>query len=147
MKLVDPLGAAARVVGVFHAPFLPSTAAALAAAGRDGLCVQSIGGLPEASPGKIVRVCRAGAEPHPIDLRPLGPLATADAADGADEDAAALNRAALDGEPIAAARAAATAAVWLHAARGLEPLAAAEAARHALVSGDARARAAALRDA
>lgn len=160
MKLIDPLGAATRVVGVFHAPYLPSTAAALRAAGRDGLCVQSLGGLPEAAPGKVVRVCRAGAEPETIDLRPLAAsrAARADAgeagADGAEEagadaaeDAAALNRAALDGEPAAVARAAATAALWLHAARGLEPLAAAEAARRALVSGDARVHAAHFADA
>ena len=34
MKLLDPLGCTVRAVGVFHAPYLPSTAGALAALGR-----------------------------------------------------------------------------------------------------------------
>ena len=71
MKLLDPLGCDARAVGVFHAPYLPSTATALATLGRGGLCVQALGGLPEAAPGKIVRVCRAGGEPQTLDLRAL----------------------------------------------------------------------------
>ncbi len=71
MKLLDPLSADARVVGVFHAPYLPSTAAALAERPGASLCVQALGGLPEASPGKIVRVCRPGGAPETIDLRAL----------------------------------------------------------------------------
>ncbi|MGZ3443341.1 MAG: hypothetical protein ACXVDD_27660, partial [Polyangia bacterium] len=43
MKLLDPLGCEARALGVFHAPYLPSTAGALAALGRRGLCVQALG--------------------------------------------------------------------------------------------------------
>ena len=149
MKLIDPLACRARAVGVFHAPYLPSTAAALAALGRDGLCVQALGGLPEAHPGKIVRVCPAGGAPQTIDLRAL-PAAGA-AGDVADEwtteDAAALNRAALDGgagSEAAIARAAAAAALLLHAARGGDALAAAADARRVLVSGEARAVAARL---
>jgi anthranilate phosphoribosyltransferase len=150
MKLLDPLGCRARAVGVFHAPYLPSTATALAALGRDGWCVQALGGLPESSPGKIVRVCRAGGEPQTIDLRAL-PAVGAPASDAADEwtteDAAALNRAALDGGsgsdgPVA--RAAGAAALLLFAARGVDPLAAAAEARRVLVSGEARAVAARL---
>ena len=146
MKLVDPLRAAARAVGVFHAGYLASTAQALAALGRDGLCVQALGGLPEASPGKIARVCRAGAEPQTIDLRPLAAAAesTAEALPVEQEDAAALNRAALDGIAGPTARAAAAAALLLHAARDIEPLAAAADARRVLESGEARAVAARL---
>ena len=111
------------------------------------LCVQALGGLPEASPGKIVRVCRPGGAPQTIDLRALPAVGAAiDAADEwTTEDAAALNRAALDGGSDAAvARAAAAAAILLHAARGADPLAAAADARRALVSGEARAVAARL---
>src|SRR6185312_12100485 len=140
MKLVDPLGCERRAVGVFHAPYLASTAAALATLGRAGLCVQALGGLPEAAPGKIVRVCRTGAEPETLDLRalPAFPSERSDAA--ADrEDAAALNRAALDGADAPLARAAAAAALLLHAARGGDPLAAAADARRVFISGAARA--------
>ena len=159
MKLVDPLRAPARVVGVFHAPYLPSTARALAALGRDGLCVQALGGLPEAAPGKITRVCRAGGEPYAVDLRPLPAIGyggssggsnasdssgSGGAGDEAVEDAAALNRAALDGAEGPMARAAAAAALLLHAARRIDPLAAATDARRALASGEARAAAARL---
>jgi len=119
MKLVDPLGCATRAVGVFHAPYLRSTAQALAALGRAGLCVQALGGLPEAAAGKIVRVCRAGGEPETIDLRALP---------AADE---------LD-------RTAAVAAILLHAARGTDAIAAAADARRVLASGEARAVAARL---
>ncbi|MGZ3406238.1 MAG: hypothetical protein ACXVAN_07315, partial [Polyangia bacterium] len=63
------------------------------------------------------------------------------------EDAAALNRAALDGAPAATARAASAAAILLHAARGADPLAAAADAERVLVSGEARAVAARLHDA
>jgi anthranilate phosphoribosyltransferase len=156
MKLVDPLGCEARAVGVFHAPYLPSTAGALAALGRRGLCVQALGGLPEASPGKILRVCRAGGSPETIDLRALAAVAADDDASDDDEedstvpaaeDAAALNQAALDGAPAAMARAAAAAAILLHAARAIDPLTAAADAQRVLASGEARAVAARLRDA
>lgn len=74
-KLLDPMGAQRHLCGVFHAPYLPSTARALAALGRRGLCVQALGGLPEPQPGKVARVMRPGdAEPVTIDLR----AATAD---------------------------------------------------------------------
>jgi anthranilate phosphoribosyltransferase len=146
MKLLDPLTCDARAVGVFHAPYLPSTAQALAALGRAGLCVQALGGLPEAAPGKIVRVCRAGAEPHTIDLRALAAV-DAGAKTEEPEDAAALNRAALDGAAGPLARAAAAAAILLHAARSVDPLIAAEDARRVLASGEARAVAARLADA
>ena len=96
MKLLDPLGCSARAVGVFHAPYLPVTANAIATLGRRGLCVQALGGLPEAWPGKMVRVCRAGGAPEAIDLRALGGVAAAHA-NSATKDAAALNRKALDG--------------------------------------------------
>jgi anthranilate phosphoribosyltransferase len=119
MKLLDPLGCATRAVGVFHAAYLPSTARALAALGRGGLCVQALGGLPEAAAGKIVRVCDPGGEPRIVDLRAL-PSAS-------------------DDERIAA-----VAAVLLHAARGSDPLAAAADARRVLASGEARAVAARL---
>ncbi|HEY2745204.1 MAG TPA: hypothetical protein VGL86_11295 [Polyangia bacterium] len=146
MKLVDPLGCRARAVGVFHAPYLASTAAALAKLGRDGWCVQALGGLPEASPGKIVRVCRAGGEPRTIDLRALSAVGApaSDADEWSTEDAAALNRAALDGSDGPVARAAAAAGLLSFAARGIDPLAAAADARRVLVSGAARAVAARL---
>ena len=228
MKLLDPLQADARVVGVFHAPYLPSTAAALADRAGVSLCIQALGGLPEATPGKVVRVCRPGGAPETIDLRALAedvndaavsaardaappahhdptrvvapagervtdspvslgiggladrspPLPANGAraeeardddedergADSADERAAAAeraaaeraqadaravdaNRAALDGAPGPSLRAAAVAALLLHAARGLPPLAAADAALAALRDGRARAVAARLRDA
>lgn len=141
MKLVDPLRCEARAVGVFHAPYLPSTAQALAALGRAGLCVQALGGLPEAAPGKIVRVCRPGGEPQTLDLRPL-------ASDGAaGDDAVAENQAALDGVAGPMARAAAAAALLLCAVRDQDPLAAAAEARRVLASGEARAMAARLREA
>jgi anthranilate phosphoribosyltransferase len=154
MKLVDPLGCEARAVGVFHAPYLQSTAKALAALGRRGLCVQALGGLPEASPGKIVRVCAAGDEPQTVDLRHVGVRdpAGADAGDAGDagdapEDAAALNRAALDGQAGAVDRAAAAAGLLLHVARGVAPAAAVDEAYRVLRSGEARAVAARLKDA
>jgi anthranilate phosphoribosyltransferase len=141
MKLLDPFACAAQLVGVFHAPYLPSTAKALATRGRlRALCVQALGGLPEAAPSKIVRVCAATDEaPRVIDLRALSPVAAEE-----NEDAARWNRAALDGEPAAADRAAAAAALLLHAARAIDPVAAAGAAREALLSGAARAVAARL---
>jgi len=73
MKLLDPLHASARLVGVFHAPYLPSTARALAALSPTrAMCVQAIGGLPEATPGKQLRVAYADApEPSLVDLRTL----------------------------------------------------------------------------
>jgi anthranilate phosphoribosyltransferase len=146
MKLLDPLHCSTRAVGVFHAPYLPSTAQALATLGRAGLCVQALGGLPEAAPGKIVRVCRAGGEPQTLDLRALeaAPPRGVDATSDAAANAVAENRAALDGEAGAMARAAACAAVLLHAARDVDPLVAAADARRVLASGEARAVAARL---
>jgi anthranilate phosphoribosyltransferase len=155
MKLLDPLAAEARIVGVFHAPYLPSTAAALRERPGRSLCVQALGGLPEAAAGKIVRVCRPGAEPETLDLRafvaPADDKAAAQTEPAFESDAATAgpraNRAALAGEPGPAERAAAAAAVLLHAARGIAPLAAAEQALAALRDGRARAVAARLRDA
>jgi anthranilate phosphoribosyltransferase len=165
MKLLDPLAADARVVGVFHAPYLPSTAAALAERSGTSLCVQALGGLPEAAAGKIVRVCRPGGEPETIDLRAVTVndaaataaraswAANAELAGGGTvevtEGAVAgprENRAALDGVPGPAERAAAAAALLLHAARGVAPMIAAEQALSVLRDGRARAAAARLRD-
>jgi anthranilate phosphoribosyltransferase len=145
MKLLDPLGASARVVGVFHAPYLAATARALAQLGTSpGLCVQALGGLPEAPAGKIVRVCRIGAsEPETLDLRAL-PAPAPRAANDADEDAAQLNRAALDGDAVASARAAAAAAVLLHAAHGVPVADGFADAQRVLADGAARAVAARL---
>jgi anthranilate phosphoribosyltransferase len=114
MKLLDPLHASARLVGVFHAPYLPSTARALAAlSSRRGVCVQAIGGLPEATPGKQLRVAYADApEPSLLDLRALP----------------------VD-DPLAAG--AAAAALLLHAARALPFEAAAAEARAALAASPA----------
>jgi anthranilate phosphoribosyltransferase len=154
-KLLDPLSASARVVGVFHSPFLPSTATALARVSpARGLAVQALGGLPEARPGKLVRVAYANApEPVPLDLRSLagapdltepGSAPSADNEDGPDASDAAVreNRAALDGEEPHALAAAATCALLLHAARGTPILDAVAEARQALADG--RAKAAAL---
>jgi anthranilate phosphoribosyltransferase len=71
-KLVDPLRCERRLVGVFHAPYLPSTWEALQALGRSSLCVQALGGLPEASPGKILR-----ALPANLDFRTISDAAAA----------------------------------------------------------------------
>jgi anthranilate phosphoribosyltransferase len=74
MKLLAPAEVASRMVGVFHAPYLPSTARALARLYTvPSLCVQALGGLPEAAPGKVVRVARGDGEPETLDLRFLGP--------------------------------------------------------------------------
>jgi anthranilate phosphoribosyltransferase len=126
-KLLDPLGASARLVGVFHAPYLTSTWEALSALGRRGLCVQALGGLPEAAPGKIVR-----ALPANLDLRSLD--VPADSSDAASQQ----NLQALEGIEPALARAAANCALMLHAARGEEVSSAVTRAREALVSGAAR---------
>jgi anthranilate phosphoribosyltransferase len=132
-KLVDPLGCERRLVGVFHAPYLPSTWDALRALGRDGLCVQALGGLPEAAPGKIVR-----AAPANLDLRALP---SAPEPGGA---AAQQNRAAIDGVEPAVSRASATCALMLYAARGEPILEAAARARAAFTSGAAAVTAAKL---
>jgi anthranilate phosphoribosyltransferase len=132
-KLLDPLACQRRLVGVFHAPYLPSTWEALQALGRDGLCVQALGGLPEASPGKIVR-----AAPANLDLRSLAPVA--DSTDAAVQQ----NQAALAGVEPAVSRAAVTCALMLHASCGEDILAAAARAREALSSGAAAATAAKL---
>jgi anthranilate phosphoribosyltransferase len=142
MKLLDPLAADARAVGVFHAPYLPSTAAALRDRVGRSLCVQALGGLPEATAGKMVRVCRPGGEPETIDLRPLAPAADATTVDDGSENAAALA-----GAPVPAVRAAAVAGVLLFAAREVPPLVAAEQALATLRDGRAAAVAARLRDA
>jgi anthranilate phosphoribosyltransferase len=134
-KLLDPLSAGARLVGVFHAPYLPSTALALAALGRAGVCVQALGGLPEAQPGKILR-----AEPGSIDLRsldPIGPSPGPPPPDSGDV-AAQQNSAALDGREPGLARAAADCALMLHAARGEDPISAFARAKEVLTSGAAR---------
>jgi anthranilate phosphoribosyltransferase len=119
-----------------------------------GLAVQALGGLPEARPGKLVRVAYANApEPVPLDLRSLagapdlaepGNAPSADNEDGPDASDAAVreNRAALDGEEPHALAAAATCALLLHAARGTPILDAVAEARQALADG--RAKAAAL---
>jgi len=90
-KLVDPLRCERHLVGVFHAPYLPSTWEALQALGRSGLCVQALGVLPEASPGKILR-----AAPANLDFRAVS------APDAAAATCALMLHAAL-GEPIAEA--------------------------------------------
>jgi anthranilate phosphoribosyltransferase len=138
-KLLDPLRAETHLVGVFHAPYLPLAADALARLGRRGLCVQAIGGLPEATPGKQVRVAYPGVSatlpsaPTTIDLRAL------DAEVHMSGDAAAANRAALEGREPEATRAAAAAALILHAAHKTEPLKAAADALGSLRDGGARA--------
>ena len=57
----------------------------------------------------------------------------------AGSDGPSENRAALDGAEGAMGRAAACAAILLHAARGVEPIAGAAEARRVLASGEARA--------
>jgi anthranilate phosphoribosyltransferase len=138
-KLLDPLGASARLIGVFHAPYLISTARAAALrGGPPALCVQALGGLPEATPGKLLRACAtASLEPYTIDLRAL-PVTDGDDAD-APIAAAQQNVAALAGDPRFAPRAAAAAALLLHAARGLDPVVGAAQAAAALADGRARA--------
>jgi anthranilate phosphoribosyltransferase len=122
-KLIDPLQCETHLVGVFHAPYLPSTHAALEALGRKAICVQALGGLPEASPGKILR-----ALPHNLDLRSLEP----------GEDGENQNQNALEGREPGLARAAADCALMLHAARGEDPIAAFSRAKNTLISGAAR---------
>ncbi len=138
MKLIDPLFAEARLVGVFHAPYLPSTAQALAALGPTrALCVQALGGLPEVSPGKQARVAWAGApEPTLLDLRSLPAPPDGPAPDD--------NLAALAGQEPALSRAAAAGAALLHAALGTPILEAAAQIRSELAGGRARAAAASL---
>jgi anthranilate phosphoribosyltransferase len=152
MKLLDPLRAATRLVGVFHAPYLRSTAATLTALGaHSAVCVQALGGLPEAAPGKLIRVAYAGAdrspEPTTLDLRALAvdeprpaPEKLGEQTESPDASLAAVqqNRAALAGEEPALTRAAAAAALLLHAGRGDDPLPAFALAREALASGDAK---------
>jgi anthranilate phosphoribosyltransferase len=144
MKLIDPLHATRHLVGVFHAPYLPSTARALAQLGADALCVQALGGLPEAQPGKQLRAAStANPDPFLIDLRALG---AAEGPGGDDDeagpDASALavrdNHAALAGEEPALGRAVAACALLLHAARGTPIADAADAARRVFTDGSAR---------
>jgi anthranilate phosphoribosyltransferase len=144
MKLIDPMRASKHLVGVFHAPYLPSTARALALLGADGLCVQALGGLPEAQPGKQLRVASPqNPEPSLIDLRPLGaaePVVSDEEEAGPDASELAVrdNRAALDAQEPAVSRAVAAAALLIHAARNTPILEAAEAARRAFTDGTAR---------
>jgi anthranilate phosphoribosyltransferase len=141
-KLLSPLGAGARLVGIFHAPYLEPTARALALGGAlRGLVVQQLGGLPEAVPGKKLRVaCLPGVELEALDLLALG------GAGALEEDAVAANAEALSGRPGAArARAAASAGLMIHAATQMDLLAAAAAADQALADGRAEAIAVRLR--
>jgi anthranilate phosphoribosyltransferase len=99
--------------------------------------VQALGGLPEARPGKLVRVAYAAdARATSIDLRDF--MAVGGESIDVNVQAAAANRAALDGEAVRARQAAATCALLVHAATGEEPHAAAERALAALTSGRAR---------
>jgi anthranilate phosphoribosyltransferase len=144
MKLIDPMRATKHLVGVFHAPYLPSTARALALLGADGLCVQALGGLPEAQPGKQLRVASPqNPEPSLIDLRSLGAAeaVTSDeeeAGPDASELAVRDNRAALDAQEPALSRAVAAGALLIHTARNTPILEAAEAVRRAFTDGTAR---------
>ena len=150
-KLVSSFspGCHRRVAGVFHAPYLESTAAALGLVGVErGLVVQALGGLPEARPGKIVRVADAGGAPRTIDLRAFVSEEGAAAERPSDEDdypgpptldGGQPTLSALAGRMPEAKRAAAAAAILIHAATGADPLSAAEVALAALTSGRARA--------
>ncbi len=134
MKLLDPLPSRLRLVGVFHAPYLESTARALAIlSDMPAVCVQALGGLPEAAPGKITRIAQSNAtETASLDLRflPLSPNA-----DG--EDPAEINLAALRGESPAQERAIAAAAPLLHFAENISLKSAASRAEDAIGSGRA----------
>lgn len=157
-KLFSPFAESrCRVAGVFHAPYLEPTAQALALLGVErGAAVQALGGLPEARPGKVVRLAD-GRGARTVDLRPLamtgagvvGDAATSGALASADEasalDGGPATWSALRGEEPYARRAAATAGLLLHVATGAEPLAAAGAALAALRDGQARAVAERLR--
>lgn len=147
-KLLDPLSAAARLLGVFHAPYLCSTAAAAAlVGGAPALCVQAIGGLPEAAPGKLVRAASSilpTGSPYTLDFRGLAPLPVV--VDDSPNAAVQQNNAALAGAEPLVGRAAATAALLLHAARGEALPAAADRARQVLATGAARAVADRLRE-
>jgi anthranilate phosphoribosyltransferase len=153
LKLIDPLHAAVHLVGVFHAPYLPSTARALGLLGERGLCVQALGGLPEATPGKQLRVAWAtDAEPTTLDFRSFErPFENVNANVNVnvnvnvDEDAIRENRAAVEGEENAVARAVASGALFLHAARGTPIDEAAAQTRRALTDGSAASLAARLR--
>ena len=80
MKLLDPLGCArARRRRLPRAVSARRRRRRWRRSAARGLCVQALGGLPEAAPGKIVRVCRAGGEPQTIDLRALAAFADAPA--------------------------------------------------------------------
>jgi hypothetical protein len=105
------------------------------------LAAQAAGGLPEAQPGKQVRVCAGADEPHLLDLRAIEDAAGIP--DGVDADASlaavAQTGAALAGAEPACSRAAAAAALLLHAATGEPPPAAYRRAQGALAGGAARA--------
>jgi anthranilate phosphoribosyltransferase len=167
-KLVSSSRAAHRLIGAFHAPYVVPMAETLSLLPgiERGLVVQALGGLPEARPGKLVRVADAGGDTtRTLDLRGLGPAWEGEgkemdgkerggeeekeeeadnARPAAHADAAgrSANRAALDGTPGWAHQAAAAAAVLLHAATGADVGEAAHRALQALLRGDARARAA-----
>lgn len=137
-KLASPSGAKRRLLGVFHAPYVEPTAEAERLLGCDrAVVVQALGGLPEARPGKLVRVAYAAdARATSIDLRDF--MAVGGESIDVNVQAAAANRAALDGEEVRARQAAATCALLVHAATGEEAPAAAERALAALTSGRAR---------
>jgi anthranilate phosphoribosyltransferase len=133
MKLLDPLQASARLVGVFHAPYLVATAEAMAlVAPSRGVCVQALGGLPEPLLGKRLRHCYADQlEPASLDWREAGSeggnpapsLAPPEAeTNPAATDFGALavraNCAALERTEPFFSQAVASAALLLHAARG-----------------------------
>jgi len=92
-KLLSPLAPGPHLVGVFHAPYLEVTCRALALSGAPaGAVIQQLGGLPEATPGKRLRLARVpDAQPTAIEI-PACPI----------------------DDPILA-RTAATAALFLHA--------------------------------
>ena len=143
-KLLSPFASpTARLVGVFHAPYLEPTARALGLLGIDrALVAQALGGLPEARPGRLLRVMDTTGAGRTIDLRSLArePAAPPSAsASVPDLNGAAATRAALDAQEPQATRAAAAAALLLHAATGADPLLAAAAAHAALQQGRARA--------
>ena len=146
-KLVSP-ARAHRLVGAFHAPYVEPLARALGLIleGKRGLVTQALGGLPEARPGKILRVADAGGDgARVIDFTRLASAALPVPSEDADvnEVAHLANAAALSGKSPFAEHAATTAALLVHAATAADPI---DAARRALAAlGDGRARAIAER--
>ncbi len=122
-KLLSPLAPGPHLAAVFHAPYLEVTCRALVLSGAPaGAVVQQLGGLPEAAPGKRLRLARV-------------PDAVTTSLDIPAAEAAA--------DPLLA-RTAATAALMLHAT-GLDLPAALAEATAALGSGRDDAIAARLR--